>query len=271
MEYAQHTWRLPLPCTQSNLPPRATSHGVATTTSGNSFVDPGNSFNILDEINDVATEGYVPDYLNQDWIEGRFHQRYELMLKRRKMAEVYHTSHGHCNNRQTVSNLQAKGIENNHLKRYILAHKCDACDAAPGRHHHKVRTTTKAKRKARSASNTIASLPATVAACDLQNSLADDCDLNLELSTITDAIDPNVTITESLARFFQHTSNNPCDYIDIDRMHNMSDNTQEPTQNAAMLPPRAFSDNSTVIDDGANLKTNTAPRFSPPGTDLRMD
>ena len=29
MEYAQHTWRLPLPCTQSNLPPRATSHGVA--------------------------------------------------------------------------------------------------------------------------------------------------------------------------------------------------------------------------------------------------
>ena len=130
MEYAQHTWRLTLPCTQSNLPPRTTSHGVATTTSGNSFVDPGNSFNILDEINDVATEGYVPDYLNQDWIEGRFHQRYELMLKRRKMAEVYHTSHGHCNNRQTVSNLQANGIECNHLKRYILAHKCDACDAA---------------------------------------------------------------------------------------------------------------------------------------------
>jgi len=68
MEYAQHTWRLPLPSTQrfstTNLPPRATSHGVATPTSGNSFVDPGNSFNVLDEINDVDTEGYVPDYLN---------------------------------------------------------------------------------------------------------------------------------------------------------------------------------------------------------------
>ena len=64
--------RLPLPCTQSNLPPRATSHGVATTTSGNSFVDPGNSFNILDEIDDVDTKGYAPDYLNQDRIEGRF-------------------------------------------------------------------------------------------------------------------------------------------------------------------------------------------------------
>ena len=40
MEYAQHTWRLPLPCTQSKLTPRATSHGVATTTNGNSIVDP---------------------------------------------------------------------------------------------------------------------------------------------------------------------------------------------------------------------------------------
>ena len=117
----------------------------------------------------VQTEGYVPDYLNQDRIEGRFQQRYELMLKRREMAGVYHTSHRHCNNCQTVSNLQAKGIECNHLKRYILAHKCDACDAAPGRRHHKVRTTTKAKRKAKSASNIIAPLPATVAACDLRN------------------------------------------------------------------------------------------------------
>jgi hypothetical protein len=193
------------------------------------------------------------------------------MLKRREMAGVYHTSHGHCNNRQTVLNLQAKGIECNHLKRYILAHKCDACDAAPGRRHHKVRATTKAKRKAKSASNTIAPLPAIVAACDLHNPLADDCDIDLEFSTITDAIDPNVTITESLARFFQHTSKNPCDYPDIDHMRNMSDTTNEPTANAAMLPPRAFSDNSTVIDDGANLKTNTAPLFSPPGTDLRMD
>ena len=133
----------------------------------NLFVDPGNSFNILDEINDVDTEGYVPDYLNQDRIEGRFQQRYELMLKRREVTEVYHTSHGHCNNRQTVLNLQAKGIECNHLKRYILAHKCDACDAAPGRRHCKVRATTKAKRKAKSASNTIAPLPATVAACEV--------------------------------------------------------------------------------------------------------
>ena len=109
---------------------------------------------MLDEIDDVDDEGYVPTYLTQDRIEGRFQQRYELMLKRREMAGIYHTSHGHCNNRQTVLNLQAKGIEYNHLKRYILAHRCDACDAAPGRRHHKVRATKKAKRKAQSISKT---------------------------------------------------------------------------------------------------------------------
>ena len=37
---------------------------------------------MLDEINDGDDEDYVPDYLTQDWIEGRFQQRYELMLKR---------------------------------------------------------------------------------------------------------------------------------------------------------------------------------------------
>ena len=74
---------------------------------------------MLNEINDVDDEGYVLDSLTQDWIEGRFQQRYKLMLKRQEMAGIYHTSHGHCNNRQTVLNLQVKGIECHHLKRYI--------------------------------------------------------------------------------------------------------------------------------------------------------
>jgi len=64
------------------------------------------------------------------------------------MAGTIHTLHGHCKNRQTVLNLQAQGIECNHLKRYILAHKCNACDAAPGFRHHKVKATVKAKREA---------------------------------------------------------------------------------------------------------------------------
>ena len=111
--------------------PRATSENfVDLRSTGSSFIVPRNSF--IDEINDVDDEGYVPDYLNQDWIEGRSQQPYKLMLKRRELAGICHTSHGHCNNRQTVSNLQAKGIECNHLKRCILAHRCDACEAAPG-------------------------------------------------------------------------------------------------------------------------------------------
>ena len=66
-------------------------------------------------------EGYVPAYLTQDRIEGRFQQHYELMLQRREMAGIYHTSHGHCNNRNTDLNLQAKGVKCNHLKCYIEA------------------------------------------------------------------------------------------------------------------------------------------------------
>jgi len=163
MEYAQHTWRLPLPstkrCTKPNLPPRATSKNCAATPPiGSSFIDTGNLFNMLDEIDNVDDENWVPDYLNQYQIEGRFQQRYELMLKQRDMAVIYHTSHGHFNNRHTVLNLQAKGVECNHLKRYILAHRCNACNAAPcpGHHHHKVKATTKAKRKKKTASKTVA-------------------------------------------------------------------------------------------------------------------
>jgi len=85
-------------CSKLNLPTRATSENCAATRpTGSSFVDPGNLFNILDEINDVDTEGYVPDYLNQDWIERSFQQRYELMLKRREMAGIYRVVPGHRN------------------------------------------------------------------------------------------------------------------------------------------------------------------------------
>jgi len=40
------------------------------------------------------------------------------MLKRREEAAIHHDSHGHCNKRQKVLNLQAKGIECNHLKHW---------------------------------------------------------------------------------------------------------------------------------------------------------
>jgi len=111
-------------------------------------------------------------------------------------------------------NLQAKGIECNHLKRYILTHRCDACVAAPGRRHHKVKATKNSKRKAKSISKTAAPVATVIApAFDSQIPLAEQ--LDLEFSTITDAIGPSVTITESLARLFQDTSKIPSDYPDI--------------------------------------------------------
>jgi len=104
MEYAQHTWRLALSSnkhvSKPDLSPRATSEKfVDLRSAGSSFSDPSNLFHMLDEIDDVDAEGYVPTYITQDRIEGLFQQRYELMLKRREMAGIYYTFHGHCNNR----------------------------------------------------------------------------------------------------------------------------------------------------------------------------
>jgi len=111
MEYAQHTWYLPLPSNKRFSKPKLLPHAssenfVDLRSTDSSFINPSNSFHMLDKINNVD-EGYVPDYLTQNRIEGRFQQRYEFMLKRREMAGIYHTSHGRCNNRQTVLNLQA--------------------------------------------------------------------------------------------------------------------------------------------------------------------
>jgi len=138
------------------------------------------------------------------------------------MAGIYHTFHGHCKNRRIVLNLQTKSTECSHLKRYILAHMSNACDTALGRRHHTVKATKKAKRKTKSISKTAAPVATAIApAFDSQNPLAEQ--LDLEFSTITDAIDLTVTIAESLARLFQHTSKNPSDYSHITQMHNMLD------------------------------------------------
>jgi len=263
MEYAQHTWRLALlpsnkRFSKPKLAPRTTSENfVDLRSTGSSFIDPSNSFHMLDEMYDLDDEGYVPAYLIQNRIEGRIQQRYELMLQRRERAGSYYTSHRHCNNRQTVLILQAKGIECNYLKHYILAHRCDACNAAPGRRHHEVKATKKAKPKTNSISKTAVPVATAIApAFDSQNSLAEQ--LDLELSTITDAIDSTVTITESLAHLSQHTSKNPSECPDITQMRNMSDTAKDPTYPG--------------ISEVATTSTNTiTPLFSQPGTDLRMD
>jgi len=80
----------------------------------------------------------------------------------------------------------------------------------------------------------------------LQNPLTEH--LDLEFGTIADAIDPTVTITESFARLFQHTSKNPaCDYPDIAEMRNVLATTKDPAENITIRSPRAFSGNDTAF------------------------
>jgi len=67
MEYAQYTWRLPVPSTK-----RQTKSTTLIVDSDSSFIDPGNSFYMLHDIDNVDDEGYMPDYLNQDRMEGHF-------------------------------------------------------------------------------------------------------------------------------------------------------------------------------------------------------
>ena len=129
-----------------------------------------------------------------------------------------------------------------------------------------MKATKKAKRKA----NLIIKIAAPVAtviapAFDSQNPLAEQ--LDVEFSTITDAIDPTVTITESLASLFQHTSKNPSDCPDITQTRNMSGTAKDNASSGIGEGATA-----SIGSEGAAANANTAtPLFSPPGTELRMD
>ena len=72
------------------------------------------------------------------------------------------------------------------MKEYILAHRYDACDAALGRRHYKVKATTKAKRKTKSNSKTVAPVAPVVTAItpafDLLTPLTEH--LDVEFSTM---------------------------------------------------------------------------------------
>ena len=75
-------------------------------------------------------------------------QRFEIMCRNRQEAITLHRAHGHPNNRMLLLNLEAKGILDKHLKRYILAVSCDACRTAIGKRDNKTSTVTLSKRKA---------------------------------------------------------------------------------------------------------------------------
>ena len=102
---------------------------------------------LLDDF-DHSDEAHVPDFLSIERVEGRMQQRFELMCRNRQEAITLHRAHGHPNNRTLLLNLEAKGIPRKHLKRYILAVSCDACQADIGKRDNKTSTVTLSKRKA---------------------------------------------------------------------------------------------------------------------------
>jgi len=120
MEYDQYTFLLPLPSnkrfSKQKLPPRTLLLRFLLTRARPALIYViyiYNSFHILEEINNVDNEDHIPAYLTQDQIEGCSQQRYKFILKWREMVGIYHTSRGHYKNRQTVLNLQSKGIAYN--------------------------------------------------------------------------------------------------------------------------------------------------------------
>jgi len=129
-----------------------------------------------------------------------------------------------------------------------------------------VKTTKKAKRKAQSISKTAAPVATVITpAFDSQNPLEEQ--LDLEFSTITDVVDPTVTITKSLARLFQHTSKNLSDYPDFTQMRNVSGTAKDTASSGIREGATA-----SIGNEGATTNANTTiPLFSPPGNDLRMD
>ena len=243
MEYARFTWRLP-------LPPQNKQRLCDDLLTSNSF------FPLTDDIEDAAQLHDDLEQLGSRRSE-KDQQKFELMCRRQREARIAHESHGHCNNRQTLLNMEAKGQKVKHLKRYILAHTCEHCYANIGRRHYKTKRRT--------------------------------ADGDLGISTITDAELPGTTITESLARIFERTAPfssalYPLSMADEQELSDpaLSDITrgdddadcarsvvsEQIAQKITELKALRRQLNQGIRGDSA--LTSPSP-YSPPGTDLRMD
>ena len=211
MEYVSHTWRLPKPGgAHTNLTKPQSLPSLENPSLSLNILDEEplaenievrvsheNSFSALGDDFDNSDEAYVPEFLSQERVAGRLQQRFEVMCKHRQEAMNAHRGNGHPNNRQLLLNMEAAGVPYKHLKRYILALDCDSCAAATGRRHNKVNTVrveaAQAKRRLKAQRKLAAQ----------QKAISKQTDtVELEISPITDAQNPKMTITESLARFF---------------------------------------------------------------------
>jgi len=110
------------------------------------------------------------------------------------------------------STFEAAGLSYKHLNRCILAISCDACREAIGKRDNKTSTVTLSKRQTQVQQKKADQAQRKLCAQQksILNSFTDpesilDSD-NLDLSPITDAVDPTSTITESLAHLHEFTT-----------------------------------------------------------------
>jgi len=107
-----------------------------------------NSFADLPHVFYHGDEAQVPDFLSTERVGGHMQQRFELMCRNRKVAITLHQARGHPNNCALSLNLEARGLPYKHLKRYILAVSCEACQAAIGKRDNKTSIVAVSKRQA---------------------------------------------------------------------------------------------------------------------------
>jgi hypothetical protein len=118
MEYAEETWRLPLPVQQATQ-----------------IVRPLSTINAFSALADMPEPESAPlqhDSQPEERSEAD-QRRFELMCKRQQEAAILHDAWGHRNPTSLVRDLKAAGIPVKHLQRYIHAHRCKYCEANLGR------------------------------------------------------------------------------------------------------------------------------------------
>ena len=227
MEYADHTWRLPKPknpMKQSLFIQPKPSEELSSYAPISADVSTANKFSSLPEVFDSSDEAYVPKFLDAERVEGRMQQRFEVMCRNRQEAITLHRAHGHPSNRVLLLNLEAKGIPHKHLKRYILSVSCDACRAAIGKRDNKTSTVALTKRERIAQQKKTDKAQRKLCAQQKANLISvaypeNDLD-TLEISPITDTVDPTSTITESLARFHEFTA--PADEFDYSTFNSLA-------------------------------------------------
>jgi len=292
MEYVNHTWRLPkagspavsIPLPQKSLTSSLIFEEDLSDIVVTSTVPTCNSVSSLPEDLDSGSEAYVLTFLSVERVEGLLQQRFENMCRLQKEAITLHRAHGHPNNRTSLLN----GIPHKHLMRYILAVSCDACRAAIGKRDNKKSSVTVTKRQNIAEQKKIAKAQRKLSAQQKSDPIPantsgfDNSDA-LEISPITDVVDPSSTIMESLANIHRFTAlADEFDYLTLKHStpaHTVEAGTFAHMGSESLRYQSRFNENAAFRnlqeDSHAPVSVPHDPHkdavHSSPRTDLRMD